>query len=229
MRQPIDRLARVLISIAVAGLLLPAHGEEAKADRKKSQAAYQRAVRAEEAGRRDEALAAYTEAVQTDPSNGAAWRGRAKAYLAAGLRDKAGADLDEAIKIQPGDAQSYAARGEFFSATNQPQRAIQDFDTAISLKLERSDDLHRTRQRLPRHGGVCQSHRRFRAGHQAPARQPRTLSRPRAGPCGAGPIQRCAGRFRSVPGAQSGLRGGLRRPCPGVRRRCAISSAPSRT
>ena len=96
-------------------LLLPVNGAEAKPDKKKSQAAYQTGARADQAGQRDEAIAAYTEAIQADPANAAAWCARGKDYFAAGDREKAAADFDQAIRSQPGDPLCYAARGEFFA------------------------------------------------------------------------------------------------------------------
>ena len=54
--------------------LLPARAADTKPDKKKSQAALQRGKKADEAGKRDDAIAAYTEAVQADASNVEAWR-----------------------------------------------------------------------------------------------------------------------------------------------------------
>ena len=85
---------RIVVTLAVAGLLLTVSGADVKPDRKKSRTAYQTGLRADEAGNRDEAIAAYTEAIQADISNGAAWRNRGNDYLAVGDKAKAGVDLD---------------------------------------------------------------------------------------------------------------------------------------
>src|ERR1035437_2895852 len=108
---PTHRLARIVLTIAISGLILPVNGAAAKPDKKKSQTGYQRGLRDDEAGRRDDAISAYSEAIQADATNAAAWLARGKDYLAAGDHDKAAADLDQAIKLQPADAESDAHPG----------------------------------------------------------------------------------------------------------------------
>ena len=80
------RFVRIPLAIGIAGLLLSVNAADVKPDPKKSQAAYQRGVRADQAGSRDEAIAAYTEAIAADASNAAALRARSKDYLTAGDR-----------------------------------------------------------------------------------------------------------------------------------------------
>src|SRR5689334_17462300 len=92
--------ARILVTFGISGLLLAVSGADRKPDTKKSQAAYQRGVRADQAGKRDDAIAAYSEAIQADYSNSAAWRARGKDYFASGDKDKAAADFDQAIRVQ---------------------------------------------------------------------------------------------------------------------------------
>ena len=94
--------------------MLPARGADAKPDKKKSQAALQRGKKADEAGKRDEAIAAYTEAIQADASNVEAWRARGRDYQAAGDNQKAQADFDKAIETQPRGAENYLARAGYF-------------------------------------------------------------------------------------------------------------------
>ena len=132
MCKPIYRVARVVLAIAITGLLISVDGADGKPDKKKSQAAYQQGVGADQAGRREEAIAAYTEAIEADSGNAAALRARGKDYFKAGNREKAAADFETAVVVQPGDAQSYFARGQFFNDTGQPERAAQDFTTALS-------------------------------------------------------------------------------------------------
>src|SRR4051812_45196615 len=84
--------------IAVSGLLFPLSGADPKPDRKKSAVAYERGRRADQAGKRSDALAAYSEALEADPSNTAAMRARGRDYLLAGETAKAAADLERAVK-----------------------------------------------------------------------------------------------------------------------------------
>jgi hypothetical protein len=67
----------IVLSLAIGAALAPVNAAD-KADRRKSQLAYQRGVRADAAGKRDEAIAAYSEAIQADESFAAAWRARGK-------------------------------------------------------------------------------------------------------------------------------------------------------
>ena len=62
------------IFIVLAALLHPAHAADAKADKKKSQAAYQQGILADGAGQRADAIAAYSAAIAADAANGDAWR-----------------------------------------------------------------------------------------------------------------------------------------------------------
>src|SRR3954467_3827342 len=104
------------VSRSVATLLiflcpLAFAADDAKPDKRKSQAALQRGLKAEQAGKREEAMAAFTEAVQADGSNVDALRARARAYQAAGDSTRAQADLDKAVETAPGNSEIYAARG----------------------------------------------------------------------------------------------------------------------
>jgi len=87
--------ARILLTFAVSGLISSVSGADAKPDKKRSQAEYQRGLRADEAGHRDQAISAYSEAIQADAGNAAAWRARGKDYLVAGDSDKAAADIEQ--------------------------------------------------------------------------------------------------------------------------------------
>ena len=61
------RVARSFATVWFSGLCFVAFAADSKPDKKKSQAAYQRATRAAEAGRRDEAIAGYTERLRRGP------------------------------------------------------------------------------------------------------------------------------------------------------------------
>src|SRR5438445_7840304 len=102
---------RIIVTVGLSGLLLSVNGDD-KADKKKAQAAWQRGQRADKSGKRDDAIAAYTEALTADPFNTPTLRARAKDYLDAQEREKAMTDIAEAIRIQPGDPQNYAARAD---------------------------------------------------------------------------------------------------------------------
>src|SRR3954454_16814293 len=123
MRIPCKKLAGLFLLLAMAGGVFPAAAADAKPDKKKSQAAMQRARKAEESGQREAAISAYGEALQADPGNVDAWRARGRAYLATGNARLAEADFDKAVEVQPGSGENYLARAEYFSAIGQPERA----------------------------------------------------------------------------------------------------------
>src|SRR5664280_3163674 len=106
MRISASQLARPILFMARAGWLLPAGAADTKPDKKKSLAALQRGKKADSAGQRNEAIAAYSEAIQADASNVEAWRARGRDYQAANDRQKAQADFDKAIETQPGGAET---------------------------------------------------------------------------------------------------------------------------
>lgn len=114
---------RIFAVLALSALLVPAHAAD-KPDKKKSQADYQQGVQADKASHRDEAIAAYTAAVEADSSNAEAWRARAKDYLAAGDRAKALSDFEKAVQVQPAGGENYFARGEFFASTGEPTSTL---------------------------------------------------------------------------------------------------------
>jgi hypothetical protein len=74
----VNAAAWIVLSVAITGMLMPVSGADAKPDKKKSQAAYQRGLQADKAGHREVAISAYSEAIEADSSNGAAWRARGK-------------------------------------------------------------------------------------------------------------------------------------------------------
>src|ERR1035438_10811917 len=96
MRTSASQLARLALFLAVAGWLLPAGAADTRPDKKKSLAALQRGKKADDTGQRNEAIAAYSEAIQADASNVEAWRGRGRGYQGAGDRPKGQADFDKA-------------------------------------------------------------------------------------------------------------------------------------
>ena len=140
MRTSASQLTRLALVLAVAGWLLPAPGADTKPDKKKSQAALQRGKKADEAGKRDDAIAAYTEAVQADPSNVEAWRARGSDYqaCAAITRRHRPISIKRSKFNRPARKTTWRA-ADYFAAIGQAERAIHDYTLAINLKLERTE------------------------------------------------------------------------------------------
>src|SRR5436190_23629729 len=101
MRILASRLVRIALATFLTCAVFSAIAAD-KPDKKKSQAALLRGKQADEGGHRDQAIAAYTEATQADPTNIDAMRARAKAYQAAGHMPQAQAGHDHPIELEPG-------------------------------------------------------------------------------------------------------------------------------
>jgi tetratricopeptide (TPR) repeat protein len=98
--------------------------------------AYQAANRYFEDGKFDKALQEYQNALQADPSNLHALRGKARSLLQLERYDEALAAFDEAIASEPDFAASYANRGILFDRMADYRRAIQDYEQALRLDPE---------------------------------------------------------------------------------------------
>src|SRR6185437_4273395 len=115
MHRATRRRTRIIVTMVITAGVITAGWCEASeatpsASAKKSHSALVRGQRLDEKGRRPEAIAAYTEAIEDDAGDAAAWSGRGRDYLAGGDEAKALVDLNEALRLQPGDALAFAAR-----------------------------------------------------------------------------------------------------------------------
>jgi WD40 repeat protein/serine/threonine protein kinase len=87
----------------------------------------------------DQAVAAYTKALQLDPSNVEAYRHRGITYLDLEQPDQALADCNRAIELDPNFAWIYVTRGHSHSWLGQHDRALTDFTKAIQLDPSSAD------------------------------------------------------------------------------------------
>jgi serine/threonine-protein kinase len=78
-------------------------------------------------------MADFTEALQLDVKDPAAYRGRAIIYLIKGDAAKAGADYDALVKHNPSSPDSFRTRGQFLLDQGKTDAALRDFDEAIRL------------------------------------------------------------------------------------------------
>jgi tetratricopeptide (TPR) repeat protein len=84
------------------------------------------------AGNYEEAIAAYTVAIQIDGENDQLYAERAKTYYMMGSYRQALHDYDEAIELRP-SAAHHTWRGSAYAMVGDNIRAIPDFDTAVML------------------------------------------------------------------------------------------------
>lgn len=96
-------------------------------------ASYQAANRYFEDGRYDKALQEYEQALQADPGNLHALRGKARSLMQLQRHDEALAAFNAAIARQPDFAASYANRGILHDRNGDYRRAMQDYETALRL------------------------------------------------------------------------------------------------
>ena len=101
----------------------------------------ERAIKAMENKKYDEAIAIYSEAIKKDPNYVNGYFSRFSVYMTKGDNDKALAELDKAIKVskRPLDiASAYLIRGMYYLDKEDYDKAIADFE--LSLQKESSVD-----------------------------------------------------------------------------------------
>jgi len=81
----------------------------------------------------DRVIDEYTQAIQIEPNNAAAYHGRGFAYFNKREYDLAIADYTQAIKIDPKNAVTYNNRGAAYNSKGNYDLAIADLDQAIRL------------------------------------------------------------------------------------------------
>ena len=87
-----------------------------------------------EAGRVEEAIAEYAEAIRLDPQFAAAYYNRGQAYFALGQSQRAIPDFDEAIRINPDDPQvafAYVGRAMAHTLLGNDAEAKRDIARAV--------------------------------------------------------------------------------------------------
>ena len=81
----------------------------------------------------DEALKAYSRAIELSPNNAEAYNNRGVAYRKKSKLDLAVKDYNKAIKLNPNDANAYSNRGNVYREKGEFNRAIDDTNTAIEF------------------------------------------------------------------------------------------------
>lgn len=94
---------------------------------------FRRGFRANNEGRKDEAIAEYSKAIELDPKLAAAFNNRGIIYDDLEQYQKAIDDYNKAIELDPNYAVAYNNRGTIYDKLKQRQRALEDYDKAIEL------------------------------------------------------------------------------------------------
>lgn len=75
----------------------------------------------------------FGEAIELNPNNSAAWRGRGTTYDKQHQYEQAIADFDKALELNPNQVSAYNHRGIAYQGLKQYEQAIKDFNKAIEL------------------------------------------------------------------------------------------------
>ena len=87
----------------------------------------------------EKAIEEYTKAIELDPKNAEAYRGRGNSYRRLFKDTEALADLNKAIQLNPKDSTAYRGRGSTYAGMRRYELAIADYNKAIELDPKNSD------------------------------------------------------------------------------------------
>jgi Tfp pilus assembly protein PilF len=85
------------------------------------------------------ALAAFTKAIELDPTYAKAYANRANTYDSLRQPERGLPDANEAIRLSPQLSMAYLIRGNCYEDMHQHKRAIEDYDEAIRLDPKNAD------------------------------------------------------------------------------------------
>jgi tetratricopeptide (TPR) repeat protein len=107
--------------------------EEDLTPRERAQLLAVRGLARADGGDAGAAVADFTDAVRTDPSEPSSYYGRAEVYLHLGEYERALADLNEAVRLEPTSALAYANRGVVLVELDRSEEALADYNKSIRL------------------------------------------------------------------------------------------------
>jgi tetratricopeptide (TPR) repeat protein len=102
---------------------------------------YFRGLSLDRAGKRNEAMVAFREAISMNPGSSEARLGLGKSELAAGQANEAIAELQEALRLHPGDAQARRLLSQAYRRTGDTKRAEEFADTSSERPAAAEGDL----------------------------------------------------------------------------------------
>ncbi len=86
-----------------------------------------------QAGQFDEAINAYTEAINIDPTDHVFYSNRSAAYLSKGDASSARADAEKCVEISPNWAKGHSRKGAALHALKEYEEAITAYQTGLAI------------------------------------------------------------------------------------------------
>lgn len=95
-----------------------------------------------DAGKYDDAIKNFTDAIKIDDECAAAYNGRGMAYGMKKDFDAAIKDFDQTIKLEPQNPEGYSNRGKAYLDKGDNQKALADFNKAIEIDPKYSNSYN---------------------------------------------------------------------------------------
>ena len=114
---------------------------------------YDHGVTLQRRGNLEEAVHAYTEAINRDPTLDTAFSNRGSAYLNLGNPEQAIRDADAAIRLKPRSPVAYSVRGNALHTMGEHDKAVLDLSRAISINPRFAGSSATAGRRTARPGG----------------------------------------------------------------------------
>ncbi len=138
-------MVSVVAGVAVIGILaaimIPAYlGMQARARRSQAQTEVQKGDTFFKKGSRQEAIDAFSKAIELNPDDGLAYRNRGEAYFFSGDYKHAIEDLSKAIELNPQDSSAYYFRGLSYERLGNHQQYVIDCIKAARLGNKKARD-----------------------------------------------------------------------------------------
>ena len=124
--EPVDCYVKLPMKFSVAGANSPFDAYEAA----------QKGFKFIKVGEYDNAVNAFSEAINISKTYSPGYSGRGVAYIRLKEYEKAIKDFDVAIKRSKNIALNYKLRGDAYSALKNYKKAIKDFDSAVKIETE---------------------------------------------------------------------------------------------
>ncbi len=130
------RRAGLALLALLAGSVACAHAPSRK-DRDSSEIHYQLGAEALQAGRREDALREFDEALRLDDRNANAHLGRGLALQIFGKPEEAEREYRRALELKPDLSDAHNALGQLLATSGRGEEAIREFDLAIGNMMYR--------------------------------------------------------------------------------------------